>query len=105
MCRAIVLALLMPLLAACQQPVMFSVSVDEPVKGGRLILNGKSANLMRNVDGHYWAKWNGADASGRIDIEFPDGSIASCRIGYVTNGMLEIQHYAVTDRLCAPVAS
>ncbi len=87
-------------LAACSPPVMFSVSVDEPVEGGRLVLNGRSADLMQNVDGNYWAKWDGADAHGQIEIQYPDGTMTACEIGYVTNGLQNVQQFAVTDRTC-----
>ena len=78
---------------------MFRVYVDEPVAGSTLTLNGQSARLMNNVDGAYWAKWNGADAHGRIDITYPDGGKATCRIGYVTSGM-GIQNVSVRRRVC-----
>jgi uncharacterized protein YfaP (DUF2135 family) len=82
---------------------MFSVSVDEPVEGGQLVLNGRSADLMLNADGDYWAKWDGSDASGQIRVRYPDGGLATCQVGYVTPGMLEVQHYAVVDRNCQQI--
>jgi hypothetical protein len=79
---------------------MFAVDVDEPIAGGTLTLNGRSARLMKNIDGAYWAKWGGADANGRIDILYPDGGKASCGIGYVTNGM-GIQRASIEKRVCS----
>jgi hypothetical protein len=78
---------------------MFAVDVDEPIAGGTLTLNGRSARLKKNMDGRYWAKWNGSDADGKIDILYPDGGKASCRIGYVTHGM-SIQNFSVSKRIC-----
>ena len=78
---------------------MFRVEVDEPIAAGSLSLNGNSARLMKNVDGAYWAKWNGSDASGRIDIVYPDGGKAFCRIGYVTQGM-GTQTLSIRNRVC-----
>jgi len=89
-------------LEGCALPTMFSVSVDEPVKGGTLTLNGRSANLIHNIDGAYWAKWNGSDASGTIRVIFPDGKSTICRIGYVTPGM-GIQRFEVLNRRCNQV--
>jgi hypothetical protein len=91
-------------LSGCSVPVMFSVSVDEEIRGGTLTLNGKRAPLMRNVDGAYWAKWEGSDASGTIEVVFPDGGKAVCEIGYVTHGMTDVQAYEVIDRTCTAVA-
>lgn len=88
------------LLAGCSPPVLFAVEVDEPIAGGSLTLNGHSAKLMRNVDGVYWAKWSGSDADGRIDVAFADGASASCRVGYVTRGMTEVQRFSVKARKC-----
>ena len=88
-------------LSACSPPVMFSVSVDEEIRGGTLTLNGASAPLMHNIDGAHWAKWDGSDASGRIEVVFPDGAVTVCEIGYVTHGMLEVQAFAVVDRQCS----
>jgi hypothetical protein len=90
-------------LMACSPPVMFRVEVDEPIDGGTLTLNGNSAALIKNADGAYWAKWDGSDASGRIEIVYPDGTKAVCTVGYVTNGLLEIQNFVVTDRQCNAV--
>ena len=90
---------------SCSEPVMFSVNVDEQIVGGTLILNGRSARLMKNLDGAYWAKWNGSDASGRIEILYPDGGSITCNVGYVTNGMRDIQMFSVTDRVCQQVTS
>ena len=83
---------------------MFSVSVDEDVSGGTLTLNGKRAPLMHNIDGAYWAKWDGSDASGVIEIVYPDGAKVVCEIGYVTRGMTDVQRYEVIDRHCNAVA-
>ncbi len=102
--RPFAAALLMFSLSGCSVPVMFSVSVDEEVSGGTLTLNGKRAPLMRNVDGAYWAKWDGSDASGTIEVVYPDGTKAVCEIGYVTHGMTDVQKYAVIDRQCTAVA-
>ena len=98
--------LLLPaiLLSSCSSPVMFRVDVDEKIEGGTLTLNGKSADLMKNVDGDYWAKWNGSDADGEIKIVFPDGKTTTCRIGYVTPGV-GIQEFAVRHRQCEQVAT
>ena len=85
--------------ASCSSPVKFNVHVDEPVEGGTLTLNGSTVRLMKNGDGVYWAKWHGADASGRIDIDFLDGSRTTCPIGYVTNGM-GIQQFTVSRHVC-----
>jgi hypothetical protein len=79
---------------------MFRVYVDEPIATGTLTLNGHSARLMANVDGAYWAKWNGADAGGQIEIRYRDGGEAFCHIGYVTNGM-GIQTVRVRKRVCS----
>lgn len=95
------LALVM-LLVACSRPVMFRVESDEVINDGILTLNGHSARLMKNVDGAYWAKWNGADADGRITVSFPDGGHASCRVGYITNGM-GTQQFAIANRQCVQV--
>jgi hypothetical protein len=91
------------LLVGCSPPVMFSVEADEPITGGELTLNGKSARLMKNVDGAYWAKWNGADADGFIIVHYGDRSSARCRIGYVTSGMTDIQQFKVTGRTCVQI--
>lgn len=98
-----VAALLMLSLPGCSIPVMCSVTVDEEVSGGTLTLSGKSARLMRNVDGAYWARWDGSDASGTIEVVYPDGAKAVCEVGYVTHGMTDVQAYAVVDRQCAAV--
>ena len=90
-------------LTSCSPPVMFSVDADEPIEGGTLTLNGYSANLMKNVDGAYWAKWNGSDADGRIEIIFPDGGTTTCRVGYVTQGM-NVQEFTVRGRKCEQVS-
>jgi hypothetical protein len=79
---------------------MFRVIVDEPIVGGDLTLNGRSAHLMHNVDGAYWAKWTGSDASGQIVIRYADGANTTCRVGYVTRGMTEIQDFEITRREC-----
>ena len=98
--------LLLPviLLSACSPPVMFRVDVDEQVKGGTLTLNGNSADLMKNLDGNYWAKWNGSDADGDIRIVFPDGQTTTCHVGYVTQGM-GIQEFEIRHRQCEQVAT
>jgi len=83
---------------------MFRVDVDEEIVGGNLILKGRSARLIKNIDGAYWVKWNGGDAGGRIDIVYPDGRNISCRVGYVTHGM-GVQRFSVKKRLCLPSAS
>ena len=90
----------MLIVSSCSMPVMFRVDVDEQIVGGTLILNGHSAHLMKNVDGAYWGKWNGSDASGRIEISYSDGGKATCTVGYVTPGMSEIQSFSVTHRVC-----
>jgi uncharacterized protein YfaP (DUF2135 family) len=82
---------------------MFSVTVDEEVAGGTLTLNGNSAPLMRNIDGAYWAKWDGSDASGTIELVYPDGDKTVCEIGYVTHGMTDVQTYSVVDRQCTAI--
>ena len=87
------------LLTSCSLPVMFSVAVDEPVLRGKLTLNGNSADLVKNFDGAYWAKWNGSDAAGTIDVVFPDGAVVTCRVGYVTQGM-GVQAFSIHDRHC-----
>ncbi|MGE3692861.1 MAG: hypothetical protein AB7F98_15915 [Novosphingobium sp.] len=79
---------------------MFRVQVDEPVVGGVLVLNGHSAKLMHNVDGAYWAKWNGSDASGTVEVQYPDGSKTICQVGYVTHGMIEPQEFVIERRKC-----
>ena len=99
----IVIAALMS--SSCSLPVMFSVNVDEPIVGGTLTLNGGNASLMKNVDGAYWAKWGGSDASGQIAVVFPDGARAVCKVGYVTNNMTDIQRFSVKDRKCEQVLS
>ncbi|MCW2337298.1 hypothetical protein M2337_001531 [Sphingobium sp. B2D3A] len=78
---------------------MFRVDVDETIIGGELVLNGNAARLMKNVDGAYWAKWTGGDASGEIIIRYPDKKSAVCRIGYVTSGM-DIREFVVRHRIC-----
>ena len=90
------------LLVSCSPPVMFSVAADEPIERGKLTLNGNSVELMKNVDGAYWAKWNGSDAHGTIEIVYPDGAVVTCRVGYVTQGM-GIQEFSVQDRQCEHV--
>ncbi len=100
--KLIAMLLLFGALAACSPPVMFRVAVDEPSVGGTLTLNGASAELMHNVDGNYWAKWDGSDADGQIDVRFPDGGHVVCRIGYVTKGM-QIQNYEIVHRQCEPI--
>ena len=89
--------------ASCSMPVMFKVNVNERIVGGRLTLNGRSDRLMRSLDGAYWAKWNGSDASGSIEILYPDGEKVTCNVGYVANGIFDIQEFAVTDRVCQQV--
>ncbi len=95
--------LLLLAVSACSPPVMFSVSADEDIRAGTLTLNGKSAPLMRNIDGAHWAKWDGSDASGVIEIVFPDGTTTVCEVGYVTHGMMDVQTYVIADRVCAQV--
>lgn len=90
---------LFAILGGCSQPAMFAVDVDEKIEDGTLVLNGKSAALFHNVDGAYWGKWNGSDASGRIDVRYPDGTLVYCRVGYVTQGM-EPQRFTVRHRKC-----
>ncbi len=91
------------LLASCAPDPMFAVDVDEPIELSKLTLNGNSANMMKNVDGRYWAKWGGSDAGGSIEIYYPDGKSISCEIGYVTHGhgLPEIQAFEVKNRKCA----
>jgi len=98
------LAILVLGVAGCSPPVMFRVQADEPIESGRLILNGRSADLMRNVDGAYWAKWDGADASGQIELFFAGGRTVRCEIGYVTNGLIEVQEFVVESRRCRQVS-
>jgi|GEM_PF-1132170 len=100
--RAGWLAFALILLSSCSPPQMFRVEVDEPVTRATLTLNGASAGMMKNVDGAYWAKWNGSDASGKIDIVFPDGGIVSCKIGYVTSGLTEVRTFVMRGRKCEP---
>jgi hypothetical protein len=83
---------------------MFRVHVDEPILGGELVLNGRAARLMKNVDGAYWAKWSGSDASGEISIAYADGMSVKCTVGYVTNGMTDIQNFEVRRRRCEQMA-
>jgi hypothetical protein len=78
---------------------MFRVDVDEPIEHGKLTLNGNSADLMKNLDGAYWAKWSGSDARGTIEIVFPDGGATTCRVGYITNGM-GVQDFSIRNRRC-----
>ncbi|UOR14687.1 hypothetical protein [Qipengyuania aquimaris] len=91
------------ILSACSPPVMFAVDVDEEIDGGTLVLNGESAALMQNMDGSYWARWDGSDASGFIELIYPDGKTARCEVGYVTQGMLDVQSFEVRERACAQV--
>ena len=100
---AIALVLAMLLIESCSLPVMFRVEVDEAIDHGTLTLNGRSVGLMKNVDGAYWAKWNGSDASGQIDIVFTDRAGASCAVGYVTHGISDIQQFLVRRRRCMQV--
>lgn len=90
------------LVSSCVLEPMFAVDVDEPVESAKLTLNGNSANMMKNVDGRYWAKWGGSDAGGSIDIFYPDGAVTKCEIGYVTHGhgVPEIQSFEVKNRKC-----
>lgn len=92
------------MLIACSPPVMFRVEVDEPANGGTMTLNGNSADLMTNIDGALWARWESSDASGEILIRYPDGDTTTCQIGYVTHGLHEIQQFRVVDRDCEQVA-
>lgn len=87
-------------LAGCSAPVMFSVAVDEDIDHGTLTLNGNTGKLMRNMDGNYWAKWSGSDASGHIEVVFSDGETTRCEVGYVTHGLLEVQEFVVENRKC-----
>ena len=82
---------------------MFAVDVDEEIEGGTLTLNDNTANLTRNLDGRYWVKWGGSDASGHIEVSFPDGETARCTIDYVTHGMIDIQEFVIKDRVCLSV--
>jgi hypothetical protein len=100
--RFVLAASIMLAASACSPPVMFSVDVDEPISGGTLTLNGASARLMKNIDGAYWGIWNGADASGTIEVLYPGGQRASCSVGYVTPGM-SIQTYTIRNRKCQGV--
>lgn len=93
------------LLTSCSPPVMFAVDVDEPISGGALILNGNSAGLMKNIDGAYWAKWSGSDASGSIVVRYPDGAKTTCSVGYVTHGMSDIQRFEIKKRICEQLES
>lgn len=87
-------------LAGCSAPVMFSVAVDEDIDHGTLSLNDNTGKLMRNMDGKYWAKWSGSDASGHIEVVFSDGETTRCEVGYVTHGLLEVQEFVVENRTC-----
>lgn len=91
------------LVSGCSPPVMFAVDVDEPIAGGTLMLNARFTELMRDAGGTYTARWDGADGSGSIAIRYPDGATISCRIGYVTNGLREVQRFVVRARQCEQV--
>ncbi|MBY6217559.1 hypothetical protein [Qipengyuania aquimaris] len=91
------------ILSACSPPVMFAVDVDEEIDRGNLVLNGDAAALMKNTDGAYWAKWDGSDASGYIELIYPDGETVRCEVGYVTQGMRDVQSFEVRERACAQV--
>lgn len=89
--------------SACSVPVTFAVDVDEDIRGGTLTLNGKTSELTQNLDGQYWGKWGGSDASGEIELIFLDGENVRCPVGYVTHGMIEPQKFIVSDRDCKQV--
>lgn len=90
-------------IGGCSAQTTFRIEVDEPIVDGQIVLNGTYANLMENPDGAYWAEWAGSDASGQIDVAYPDGGRASCLVGYVTRGM-DMQEFTVRDRKCEQVA-
>jgi hypothetical protein len=102
--RAVIL-LPAALLTSCSPPVKFRVETDEPIQGGRLILNDRPVELMKSGDGTYWAEWDGSDASGRIEIHYVDGDVVKCPVGYVTHGMLDTQEFVVRRRSCEQQAS
>ncbi len=101
--NCIVIAVAAAVLQGCAPPVMFAVDVDEPIDGGTLTLNDQSAKLMQNLDGSYWAKWEGSDASGSIMIRYPDGKSTICPVGYVTHGMIPPIEFEVRERKCVQV--
>ena len=99
-CLILLAGFTLAFVAGCSRPVMFRVQVDEAVLGGKLTLNGNSARLIKNVDGAYWAKWDGNYASGEILVEYPDGATVKCQIDHVTHDMTEIQDFRILQRRC-----
>lgn len=100
----LLVALALAALAGCSQPAMVRVEADEAVEGATLVLNGRSAPLIKNVDGAYWGKWNGGDADGLIEVRFAVGATAVCRVGYLSSGM-GVQEFRIDRRQCRQVAT
>lgn len=78
---------------------MVRVESDEPIRDGQLIVNGAAANLMKNADGAYWAKWTGADTEGRIEVHFLDGQATTCEIAHLRSEGV-VQTFKVANRRC-----
>lgn len=90
-------------LAACSRPVPFELEVDERISSADLVLNGKTSNFERHGYGPYKSEWNGSDASGQINILYPDGSRTTCQVGYVTHGITEPQRFRLENKACKQV--
>jgi hypothetical protein len=92
-------ALICALVTACSRGVPIEIETDEPIESATLHLNGQTIPMKEADFDRHTATWEGADASGTIEIVYSDGASSSCRVGYVTNG-LERQRFVVKDRQC-----
>jgi len=101
--RFLSLGLAAVVVSGCSPAITFRVDVDESASAGTLTLNNQSANLELSADGTFVGRWNGSDASGKIEITFPDGSKTQCLVGYVTHGMIEVQRFSIKKRQCVQV--
>ena len=94
------------LFSACS-PVSHSFAVDaehaaSPVTAASVTICGKSATVLARSG----TRFNGVvtsncEGEGTIRLNFADGTIAECKIGYVT--ILDDRwHFAVRGRSCEP---
>ena len=80
-------------------PHRFVVTADRQIQSAQLTLNGGS--MAMQVDGKTArGSMRLADASGKIAVQFVDGSTTDCPIGYVTNGELEPHRIRVLGGSC-----
>lgn len=96
----ILLGLVIFLSAGCSKGVPFDLKSDEPLKSATLSLRDQRISMEKGADGVYVAHWAGGEADGTIQVIFPDGGVASCRVGYVTDG-LGPQKFMLEHRRCS----